>query len=530
MDKQRSHFDALIGQHPAGALGVDVAKGIESARDSFGGAAEKAYEQVDKLVGDRKIVSATPIQQVGAALVKLAKGVGTTSQARQAGRLATEESLEAQNATKELFATLGVEMPVTEDGMMTLAQAQRMRTVLRKAAGRADLTPNVTQHEIGMLADSVDRAISMAGTDEQSAGAIRLLKQVDTWYGENIKKFNDSEIKQFVAELKKTGTVPDPAKVAGMIIKANESARALQIKGLLPPDVWKRVVSQDMANILKESALTGEIDGAKLAERIESRGPVMDAVHGKTETERMMRYARNLAATQGKLTSEHISEPAFKATMQEYEEAQAGLKEFVERDPIAALAKAKTRPEEVYNILTQPGHSEQLTRAMEVLGPKSQEWRDLQKVSLQKLIFDSVHQTAQIGPVKTYVDADLEKALQQWTTREQKMLFPEGLVDHLRQFDADMKFLFPQPVDEAMAGFTAGSMQQQFFLRRWWTQGKASFGRYIVDHPGVQEWLTVGRERGKNAARNDAARMNLVRFFAAQESNGVYDEPQPDAQ
>lgn len=527
VDSLKGHLEKLIRQHPAGDLGVDTAKGIGDAREAFGVAAKAAYGRVDDMVGSRPIVNVAPILRQAKEFIKISKGFQASTQAKQLGRALGPEAQVTDEETRALFADLKVDLPQSPDGKIPLATAQYIRSKLMEQMNRTDLAPGIAQHQMGALVDSVNRGIAMASLDPANAPAIKLLQATDKWYAANIKKFNDVEIQQIVSRVGKTGIPADPDKIARMIVTSGESGRAETLKKLVGDGVWRRVAAQDVSNLLRDASdsMTGDIDGQSLAGAIAKRGSVMGVVHGEDVTKRMMAFARNLAATQGKLASKNLDEPQFKALMQEYEAAQTDLESFTKENPLAALAASKKRPEEIYNVLTKPGNGSSLEAAARFLGENSPEMHDLQKVALQKLLFDSVYEAGQIGPTKQYVSRDLNAALQQWTPREQALLFPKGLTDHLRQFDDDLKFLFPKPVDDAMAGMTAGSIQNQFFLRRWWTQAKASFGRYIIDHPGFQEYLTVGRELDpRRKAMADAARMNMVRYFAVEASQGVYDE------
>lgn len=529
VDAQQSHFDALIKAHPAGALGVDVPKGLIEAKRGFSAAAGTAYGKVDELLGGQPVVPMSQIRREAQRIVKLTKPVGTPG---EAGALAKggpkppgapDISAQPPGDDEALFKSLGIEMPKSDNGMMTFGQAQHLRTILGERAYSAGLTGNVTKKEIGQLQDAVDRSIQSVRADPNNAGAIRLLNQVDSWYAKNIKKFNDGELNQLVARFKETGTPPDPSEVARMLIRNGETARASQVRQMLGPDLWKGVQSQDVENLLKDATdpLTGSIDGSGLASALFKRGKLMDAVHGPQESARMMEFARNLAAVQGKLPADAVSDPGFRALLEQSEKAQAEFDRFVKQDPIGALGAMKKTPKQVYAAITRPGDGALLKRVAMFLGPNSPEMRDLRETAVRRVIADSVFDYNSASESSQLI----EKQLNKYSADQRKILFPKGMEESLRLFAKDIQFLMPRITDPAMAGMTAGALQQRFFIRRWYAQAMASAGRWIVDNPGFQSYLIGTRKPGGLAQGAQGATMQMARLFAA-DAQGDQDQQQ----
>lgn len=528
VDQQRKHLDALITRHPVGGLGVDVSEGIQTARRDFGTAAEKAYSSVDRLVGNKPIVTVKPVVQVAQRIVKLSKGIGGTPEAGQVASL--KQPPQVNDATVQLFRDLGVEMPPPgAGGMMTLQQAQRARTILRERANSSDLTPGVTKHELGQLADGFDRAIQSAARQTENEPAIRLLNQIDAWYGKNIKKFNDLEINQLVSRFKTTGITADPEVIARLIVKSGETSRALEIKKLVGADTWKRVQAQDVQNLLYDATdpMSGEVSGPGLGDAIFKRRGLMDAVHGSAESARMMTFARSLAAVQGKLPANAITEPGFRALMTEYEAAQKEFNEFVDVDPVGALRDPKITPVQVYARVVDPTKKNLLVQTAKFLGDKSPEMNDLRETALRRILAESVYDFNAEGSVASNIGTQLAK----YSREQVQILFPNGTEQAIRQLAGDMEFLMPVVKDPAMAGMSAGSKLGQPAVRfgmprmlggkglvsgRLYMQAMASLGRWIIDHPGFQRYLVGERKAGKLAGGAQSVSMNFARLFAAQ--------------
>jgi hypothetical protein len=533
-EKQLKTLDELATKYETGTLGVDVAQGFAAAKQNFSATMGRVYKQVDRLFGGKPIIETDGIRGTARMLLKRSKGVQPTPGAGQVAKVgapAAEGAADINanpNAEADdiaLLKELGIELPENGDGKLTFEQAQRMRSVLREKASSTDPIKTLQKGEISVLAEAVDRAIQAAGAKPEAASAVKLLNAADAAYSEGRAKFADAQLKSFLNAFKKTRTVPDPAQVADLLIQTGKTERALEFKKTLGPEIWSKVESQDMTNMLSRSRnnLTGEIDPSKLASIVAGRRGLVSAIHGDVTEKKMLNFAKNLAATQGKLPAEALEPGQFKALMMQYEDAARDLDEFVKNDPVAALADKKLPPNEVYARVTKPENGDLLKRVMPMLGPK--EKAALQETALRQALSESVYTFNN----ETEISGVLEKYLGKYTREQQDMLFPNGMGDAIRKLGKDMEFVFPVVKDPAMAGMTAGAIQQRFFLRRWWAQGMASAGQWLISHPGFQTYLIGERVPGKLAKGAQTASMQLARFFANEAMSEDTDRP-ADAQ
>jgi hypothetical protein len=515
-DKQIKTFDDLAARYEKGTLGVDVAKGFQSAKAQFQVTMRHVYKQVDKLFGDKPIIETDGIRGVANMLLKKAQGVKPSGAAGQAARVGAPAAQGAADinasATPQLdaaalFKEFGIDLPAegAAEGKITWEQAQRMRSVLRDAADGPSIIKNIKQREIGLIADAVDRAMMKAGMSTEAKGAGPLLKAADSAYGEGRSKFADAQLRTFLNDLRSTRVAPDPHKVAELLIQSGKTERALEFKKTLGPEVWNKVVAQDMDNVLfrAKDPITGAVDPTRLAAVIAGRRGMMGTIHGADVEARMIALTRNLAAVNGKIPAEALEPGAFRGFMEQHEAAVKDLNQFVDKDPIAALADPKIPPEQVYARVTKPENSSLLRHVVDFLAPvgkngirpQSQELNALRETALRQAIAES--ETVSTFNKESEVGDNLTAYLAEYPKASQDLLFPGGMTDALHQFDTDVQFLFPIIKDPAVSGFKAGEELGYWFAKRWYTQAKIALGRMIINHPGFETYLIGERAPGK---------------------------------
>lgn len=525
-DKQLKAFDDIASRYEKGTLGVDVAKGFQAAKEQFQVTMGHAYKQVDRLFGNKPIVETDGIRGVANMLLKKAQGVRPAANAAAAANVG-----EMGAADTALFKELGIEPP---SGNITFEQAQRARSVLREAASGPAVIKNLRQREVGLIADAYDRAIAEAGMSTDAQGAGKLLNAVDQAYGEGRSKFADAQLRTFLNDYRKTRVVPDPAKVADLLIQSGKTERALEFKKTLGPDVWNKVVSQDMENVLfrARDPVTGAIDPSKLANIAASRRGLMATIHGPDTASRMIELSKNLSAVNGKIPAEALEPGAFRSFMEQYEAASRDLDEFVTKDPIAALADPKLPPEQVYARVSKPENGSLLRRVVDFLAPvgkngirpQSPELNALRETALRQAMAES--ETLATVSKETELGANLTNYLAKYPKASQELLFPGGMADALRQFDKDAQFLFPVIHDPAVAGFKGGEVLEYGMFKRWYTQAKIALGRMIINHPGFETYLIGERTPGKLAKGAESGSMQMTRFLMEEAMSEDSDRPE----
>jgi hypothetical protein len=528
LDVQLSQLHKVASSYPAGSLGVDVSKGFMDARKAFSTAFSTAYRRIDKMLGGKPVVPVDDIVREAKRVIQVSKGIQTPQVAKQMSGLAANKP---DQEVTELFKSLDIDLPAAKEGKLTLEQAQRMRTLLRERANKPGLTQGVTEKEASQLEGAINLAIRKAANDPAAKEAIPLLLDVDKRYALGIKKFNDSELKTITDRYKSTGIVPDPQQVVDHLIRSGESSRAEMIKSVLPQDVWKRVVSQDLKGMIDSATdkASMTVSPDKLLSTVASRGAMLDAVHGKGTASALRDYAKHLAVFEEKMPIEQVANKDFAQLAHEWQAAKAASDTYMKDNFLNELTNPKKPPEAVYDFLTEPGQTARLKEAIKVIGKDSEAARLLTTTATKKLVAGMLDGINESGYT---VNGSISRELKKYTAEQQAILFPNELTDSMRKLADDAQMLFPDRSDEAMAGMTAGAKMQMPTLQRWWYQFMSGMGNYLVRHQAIQRYLFIGRDRGEHAM-TDSARMNLVRFFgeqASQQDSQDDSQPQPGVQ
>ena len=170
------------------------------------------------------------------------------------------------------------------------------------------------------------------------------------------------------------------------------------------------------------------------------------------------------------------------------------------------LANKSKSPEDAYSWLVAPGQGDRLERFTRIMGENSVVVEAVRQRALRHLLSGALDR-AESGEA---VGA-LEKELSQFTSKQQKILFPKGLADDLKLFANEVQFLYPKLKDPAMAGFTAGTIMQRVWYNRFYAQGYYSLMRGALQSPTMIRRLAIGF-RGDSAQR-EAARTAIREMF-----------------
>jgi hypothetical protein len=121
----------------------------------------------------------------------------------------------------------------------------------------------------------------------------------------------------------------------------------------------------------------------------------------------------------------------------------------------------------------------------------------------------------------------LSSWMNQFTEKQQKLLFPGGLHDDLKMLDKEIHFLYPSIKDPAMAGFKGGSLMEKKFYERWYHQAVGAVYRGFLQNPAVIRRLAIGFKGDspqRAAARNGLREM--LYFGAIEASEPDLDKEQ----
>lgn len=172
---------------------------------------------------------------------------------------------------------------------------------------------------------------------------------------------------------------------------------------------------------------------------------------------------------------------------------------------LKSLSANSRSPEDAYNWLVHGGQTDRLDQFFRTMGKNSQVTAAVQQQALRHALAGSMEDLGE-GGMK-----GITGWLNQFTEKQQKLLFPGGLDADLRTLDKEIKFLYPKINDPSMAGFTAGSKMEKFFLRRWATQGGYAISRAFLQNPAIIRRLATGFKG--DSPQRAAARLGLREMF-----------------
>lgn len=509
LDQQLTHLDTITKRFAPGDLGVDVGQGIRQARRDFGTSMSKIYDKIDALVGGRKLVPVELIRREAARIAKLLPQSSQAPVTREMAGLPGSKPLNPDDVA--LWESLGVKPPEAENGKITFADAQRLRTMLREKSDEASLTRGVTQGEMGALANAVDYAIQSAAADPEAAGAVRLLNAADKAYGQGIKRFNDATVKRLVKNLE-AGLPPDPEEIARQIVQPGQEARVKEIRKLVGDAVWKRVAGQDYQRIIRASTdETGQIDGARMLAEVRSRRQLMSVVYGDNVARQIEEVARAAATRDEALPVEALAPGRFTQTLQNLERAKDSQEQFLRENYLGLLGNPRRNPEQVYRWLVRPDNAPALRQAVELFGEDSPQLEGLRQAALKELLATAKMNVADGRPAEA-----LTTALAKYTPEQQRLLFPRGMDSDLHLLGKEIQALMRNLSDESKASMAAGAILSLPLGASIPPRVGLAAYQILLSQPKVIRYLALGLRQPPGRARQAARAMieNLVRFGA----------------
>jgi len=492
LDTRISNIEHIIDKNPPGALSEDVAAMTRNAKTQFSAWAKDAYGKIDTMLGGREVVPVEPIREAARQIKGMLPKTAVSAMTREM------EALGKADITEEdamLFKEFGVELP--KGDKISLKDAQRIRTLLREKGDAAALTRSTVKGDHLFLANAVDDAIQAAEEDPSATAAIRALRTVDGQYKRGIAKFNDLTFKQIVKSVR-SGMPPDPQKIASMMLQPGQTAKVGVMRKMLGEEVWKRVHSADLQNILDRTSTvnvvgTRVVDGMKLLDYLNRPGAMTEAVHGKATAIELKELGEMLAARKGTIHVEQLKDGNVKQALTYLKAAERALDNHLKKNLLAELADTSRTPEEVYRWVVTPGKE---TRIMEVarrFGEKSPQMFEVRQAALEELA-----RNANINAINAKGSRSLEDALLGFTKKQQELLFPGGFADDLRELAKTIKFIYPFKSgverDVGMAGMHAGAILEKPLKQRLYKQAIAAITRFIALHPTIARWVVTGRD------------------------------------
>jgi hypothetical protein len=515
LTQQLGRLNALSRRSPAGQLGEDVATGIAKSRADFSTAMQKGYSRVDQMIGGQPIVPSNLLK-------------------REAKRVLDEVPKDAQGSPifgdprilKSLQQISGLPPKIP------IGDAQRIRTTLADFGEFTDLTPGIAKKQFDRLRQATDSAIGQAGNDPAAGPAIRLLRTMDQTYSQGIRKYEDAQINQIVARAR-TGIMPDPSKVADMLLKPSESARAQTIKGMVGPRVWRRVAAEDWRNVMEAARdpQTGEISARKIAQAIQSRekNGMLDLTYEPQIARDMRLYSRRLDARGGKIPSTALTPDNFAHKMGELEALQAKQDNFLKGNYLSALSKPGPLADDAVSFVLKPGEETRLMEAQSYFGDTSPQMTAIRNQATKELLNSAVV-TTQTGAGTTIEGEGIEKALRRFTPQQQEILFPGGLADDMRRLAKEIRFMFPAKQDQLGGALISGMIKNMPLPIRVPAMMYYEGISWIFSQPGTVRALANGLKPGPGQeATRESIRMIFRAALAGELPAPQPEQPQPQA-
>lgn len=492
IDARLSNIDAIIEKHPAGMLADDVSALVRNAKQQFSRTASDIYERVHDMLGGAAVVPTDVIREAAKQITgQLPKSI-LSALTREMSRLAK------RNVTPEdavLLKEFGIEIPTDK---ISLKDAQRIRTVLRERGDAEALLRNTTRGDHLFIANAVDAAIQAAAEDPAATAAIAALNAADEFYKNGIRKFSDTAIKQLVKSTR-AGMPPDAEKIVAIIAGAGQSARVGGIRKLVGEDVWKRVQAVHLNSLVKNTSSLGEtskrvVDGMKLLRYLKgSSESVINAIHGPERVADLTEIALSLGARKGTLDTSMLAQGDIRGALQVLRTSEQRLDDYLKGNLLAELANPTKTGEDVFRWAVEPGKETRIMEVARQFGFDSPQMAELRQAALEELA-----RNASMKAINEKGNQALISALNEFTQRQQEMLFPGGLAEDIRKLGDVIKFIYPFKSgvarDVGMAGMHAGAVLEKPLRQRLYQQATAALTRYIALHPTVARWIVTGRD------------------------------------
>jgi len=222
-----------------------------------------------------------------------------------------QELLEAMPKTKDGKVVGGKTSFINDilgmDDAVTVAQAQRLRTMLREMAESSDLTPDISMHDARMLKNSVNDSFELAKQSGQSP-AVTALRMADSQYARGIKQFDNQVVNAITRKAGRPGAV-DADMVVDYLLKPDRVVRLRRVKDIIPNDEWAKVKSSHAQELLSavtqgtDDPLMSVFNGRALRDGLDKYGrQLLDEVHGKQWVDDAYKYANSLMLAEKRMT------------------------------------------------------------------------------------------------------------------------------------------------------------------------------------------------------------------------------------
>ena len=352
----------------------------------------------------------------------------------------------------------------------TFGQLHNLRSQIRQSTDFYRLNSDIRNGTYKFFAGRVDQALRDVTSVPELAPAVEQLNRADRFYRENMPVFEANQIKAVMRGLE-SGEPADPQKLFDAVVKEGHTDLTNRIREMVGPNLWAGVQAADMRQLLQSSRglVEGEIDANAFTRQVldRHRSGVLEAVHSRDVSQRLLQQARHVAMMEGKLPmtvrpgdtlSEVISrakvaaDAAKEAARQdplktlkiemrriEREHAQeaAKLRQQRRTDPLGFLYDPTTGAAEAVNKIL--GNEDLMLAAAARFGEQSTEFEMLRQVYAQRILQGTLQPGAKLAKISPEIQA---------------VMFPGVTLDQMQLLAKEMDFLMSGKGMDAGAGLS----------------------------------------------------------------------------
>ncbi len=480
-DLDKSSNDAMKtanAGHNSGSLWQQFAEKLQKARAGIMARANKMYTEAETLSGGIKPPVEGLSERAEAFLEQMPSNMsekypGVVKQIRD---WAGVRNTDAEGNIIEGFKK--------EPVQPTWAQLHNLRSFLRMNINRLDLTPDIKQGTLKFFQNRIDEILNAPLKDEKDPlhAAAKALREADTFYRENMGKFNDRRL-QAVMDGLEAGLPADPKVLYDTVIKEGRTDLTKELEKIVGPVLWSGIKATDTREMLEQSkGVTGAIDGRRFVSQVleRYRSGMLEAVHGKEVSAKLLQQAQNIEALAGRLDIPVRPGDTIGDVINNARAAADAAKAAAKQDPLGTLTKEikqteaklagmkqQNAPKEaikklqgenkelafLYNQSTGASEAVDKILANEDLiiataskfGPNSQEFNALRQVWAQRLLSDTLHPSERLGKVSEEV---------------QRLMFPGTTLDQMKTLAKDMDFLMARKKNVGTSMISGGKVER----------------------------------------------------------------------
>lgn len=360
----------------------------------------------------------------------------------------------------------------TEATQLTYGQLHDLRSLFRGSADWYTLSSDFKNGALKRFSRIIDDAIHDPNAPPAVRQAAPFLDMVDKWYAKNIKIFEASQIKAIMKGLE-AGEPADPAALYKTVVREGHTDLIERIKKMVGPNLWSGVRAADTRAML-DAAKTlepGVIDARKFAAEVldRHRGNVLDVVHGKEASAKLLAQARAIEQLAGRLDIPVAPTDTLTQVVAKAREAMDAAKAEARDDPLKVLGRETSKIENMQKRVPQQLKAQRKgdplaflydasTGAMDAVdkilgsedlilataarfGENSPEFNALREVYVQRFFEGGPNLAAKIKNISPDV---------------QQIMFPGVTHSQMQLLADEMSFIMQR---RSMAGSTAGGMK-----------------------------------------------------------------------